>query len=211
MDHIWQLICDLLASPYQAPLPRILDDFLRNQYFIVFWSLTFVAFVVRRPWVRRAYLVFFFCSMFVVGLVGVKLLLAWPFHHWHLWARHLQLRQEFEFHEVGVEDASGRFLRYDCRAAYPLIPEILRMRFASQMLYGENGEVMAQWLLNKARTYQPKPSLISWMEFPLRTPGPRWPSDHGQFTTLVVQRKHVKLGPTPEESEFTLIAEKKFR
>lgn len=204
-----QIIYDLFASPDNKPLPRVLEQFLRHDYFVVFWFLTLIAFTVRRTWVRRVYLVFFFCSIFAVGLIGIKQVVAWPFFHWHLWARHLP--QTFTFYEVEVEDTSGQLLPYDCRACLPLIPEILRMRFASRMLSSEDGEVIARWLLERAQTYGPELAPLAWAGFPLRTPGPSWPPNHKRFVAVLVKKTRVELGPTPEDSVFTPLMEKKFQ
>jgi hypothetical protein len=182
--------------------------FLSDGFFILFWVLTFLAFLVRSPWVCRAYLVFFFGAMFAVGLIGTPLV-AWPFHHWHLWARILP--DDFEFYEVGVKDGTGNFFLYDCRAARPLIPEILRRRFAYQILSGKQGEQIAESLLNMANTYQPQNPVVSWTEFPARTPGAFWPADHEKFVSLVVRKKRVQLGRSLKGSSLTVLAEKEFR
>jgi hypothetical protein len=182
--------------------------FLSDGFFILFWVFTLFAFLARSLWIRRAYMVFFFGAMLAVGLIGMPLV-AWPFHHWHLWARILP--QDFEFCEVGVEDGAGKFLLYDCRAARPLIPEVLRRRVAHQMLAGEQGELIARWLLDKANNYQPRHPLVFWMEFPVRTPGAVWPADHEEFVSLVVRKKRVRLGQSLDDSSFTVLTEKKFR
>jgi len=182
--------------------------FLSEGFFILFWIITLVAFLVPKACVRRTYLAFFFGSMFAVGLIGMPLV-AWPFHHWHLWARILPAN--VEIFEVGLEDESGNLWAYDSRAARPLVSEVLRRRFAQEMFAGKNGEMVAQWLLAKAKTYHPQSAPMSWLEFPVRTPGPRWPEGGGEVAALAVQRTRVELGPTLEDSVFTPLGEKKFR
>jgi len=181
---------------------------LSEGFFILFWIITLGAFLVPKACVRRTYLAFFFSSLFAVGLIGMPLV-AWPFHHWHLWARILPAN--IEIFEVGVEDESGKFLAYDPRAAQPLVSEVLRRRFAQEMFSGKNGELVAQWLLARAKTYHPKSAPMSWVEFPVRTPVPRWPEGRGEVVAIVVQRTRVELGQTLDDSVFTPIGEKKFR
>jgi len=208
MQGISESLYALLTSVGNLPLSRAWAHFLRDDYFVVFWLLTLVAFVVRQSWLRCLYVLFFFGSMFGIGLLGMSLV-AWPFHHWHLWAR--MLPEKFTFYEVGVEDVSGNVFLYDCLAARPLVPAILRRRFAAQMLDASHGEVMAQWLLERANTYHPQSDPLSWIEFPQRTPGARWPLEHKEFVALVVRSTRVELGQTLGDSVFTVVKEKKFR
>jgi hypothetical protein len=200
---------------------QIVPWFVANGFYILFWLLTLAAFVSPRRAVKNSYLLFFFVSMAIVGLlIGAP---VWPFHQWHLWGR--MLPSSVDYHEVWLEDDLGQQVIYDLRAVQPLMPAYINKRHAPDMLRAaERGEPdgRAMWLLERANSYRPSCYLAEWIRFPLKdqshyqTAGlfegarvnPHWPADHRRFVRLVIKKKRVVFSNAPGYgANFTLLEE----
>jgi hypothetical protein len=197
-------------------------------FFIFFWCVTLVAFMSRSRELRNIYLRFFFATLFAAG-IGGQGFLVWPFHNWNIWPQILP--REKEYIEVWLEDNQGHQIIYNPSAVQPMGSVFLNMMHGWRMWgQGERGERsrMAEWLLERANAYSPRPSALSSLADSLRLPpkdlayydgrglyenahvSPSWPADHGTFVSLVLKKKHVDFGSPPgARARFTLLGEQR--
>ena len=194
-------------------------------FFVLFWCVTIIAFMSRSRTVRNLYLGFFFASMLIPAVGGIRWAL-WPFHNWNLWPG--VLAHDLDYFELWLEDDRGQQAIYDLRAISPHTPALLNLFYVPRMVVQlEQGEPspLAAWLLEKANAYEPTTSLRDRFGFPKREPShyqvrgryenadisPRWPVNHGTFVALVIKKKHaVFLNRSGVQAQISLVGETRY-
>lgn len=103
--------------------------------------------------VRTGFLAIFITFIIVSGLTG---LYVWPFFSFHLFES--PGSEQITFHELRVADGEGQEIRYDARAAPPIVGSISR-RYSNAMVGAERFStnetlVQACYFLSQAREYR---------------------------------------------------------
>lgn len=161
----------------------------------------------------RIYLVVFFGFLLWSGF-SVRVL--WPFHPWSLWG--VIQPTSAVYYEIEVADAEGNRLRYDYRAAPPILPTQLHqlgpvfMEPAGSPRRAELG----RFLLDRANAYR-REHLAGgptrrWWNYPAREFGAAWTHDElaacGPFTLLVISKRSAEIPSAgPGGPAVTVVAE----
>jgi hypothetical protein len=185
-------------------LSQFPTQLLRLAFFLCFFAAAGVAIYFNdRTVSRQGFLALFFVFLLLSGSTG---LFAWPFFNWHLYPG--ERSAEESFYELRVVDADGDELKYDARAAPPILATPVK-RLTTQMATeytAEQRRRMGCYLLDRARSYRAEvgePSIGEAVKFPRHQFGFRWQPRHldGIDRITAVRGYAVTVEVTPDGRE----------
>lgn len=171
---------------------------IRIGVFVAFFTAAGIAiYFNRNKKVRRSFIAVFFVFLLIPGLTGLA---TWPFFPWQLYDN--AGPTDATFYEMRVVDNNGNELRYDARAAHPIVGSISR-RYARNMAgtgwaaYTENeAQIQGCYFLKQALEYRKRdlspahPSVVPRHQWDMKWTRQQL-DNYAEFTSLRVYRVNV--------------------